>query len=44
MFYLLENKVTGNEVARGKTGIVCFDYARKKVAPVPEILLKGLTG
>jgi acyl-CoA thioester hydrolase len=42
MFYQLQNKGTGKEVARGKTGIVCFDYARKKVAPVPEILSRQL--
>jgi len=44
MYYQLENKQTGKEVARGKTGIVCFDYAKKKVASVPEVLLKGLQG
>jgi acyl-CoA thioester hydrolase len=42
MFYQLQNKVSGKEVARGKTGIVCFDYARKKVAAVPDILIKEL--
>src|SRR6187402_1451582 len=42
MFYHLHNKATGKEVARGKTGIVCFDYDRKKVAHVPEILIRQL--
>ena len=43
MFYLVENKVTGKEVARGKTGIVCFDYGTRKVARIPAVLLKGLS-
>jgi acyl-CoA thioester hydrolase len=42
MLYQIENKATGKEVARGKTGIVCFDYDRKKVASIPEVLLKHL--
>ena len=36
MLYLLENKASGNEVARGKTGIVCFDYEKRKVTAIPE--------
>lgn len=43
MFYLIENKLTGKEVARGKTGIVCFDYDTRKVASIPDILRKKLT-
>lgn len=42
MFYRLTNKVTGKEVARGKTGIVCFDYSRGKVASIPVSLLAKL--
>lgn len=42
MFYLLENTQTGKEVARGKTGIVCFDYEKRKIAAIPEILLHRL--
>jgi len=38
LFYLLENKDTTREVARGKTGIVCFDYAKRKVATIPPAL------
>ena len=38
MFYLVTKKETGKEVARGKTGIVCFDYVARKVASMPEIL------
>lgn len=42
MLYLIENKATGKEVARGKTGVVCFDYDRKKVSSVPAVLLDKL--
>ena len=44
MLYYIENKVTGKEVARGKTNIVCFDYEKRKIAVVPEELLKALHG
>jgi len=44
MVYLLTNKNTGKEVARGKTGVVCFDYERRKVAAIPEVLLTRLIG
>lgn len=30
-------------IARAKTGMLCFDYAKRKVASVPEMLLKMLT-
>lgn len=36
MIYLLQDKVTGRSVASGKTGIVCFDYTKRKVASIPE--------
>ena len=36
LVYRLRNKATGKEVAHGKTGIVCFDYAARKLVPVPE--------
>lgn len=42
MLYRITNKSTGKEVAIGKTGIVCFDYAIKKVAKLPETLLLKL--
>jgi len=38
LLYKMSNKQTGKEVARGKTGIVCFDYEKRKVASVPEVL------
>lgn len=42
MFYLITNSHTGKEVASGKTGIVCFDYDKRKVATIPEVLLSKL--
>ena len=42
MLYKVSKKSTGKEVARGKTGIVCFDYDRKKVASIPVMLLNKL--
>jgi acyl-CoA thioester hydrolase len=38
MLYRITNKESGREVARGKTGIICFDYEMRKMAPVPEML------
>ncbi|MEK6565270.1 MAG: thioesterase family protein [Bacteroidota bacterium] len=34
--YLLTNKKSGKEVARAKTGIVFFDYDKRKIADMPE--------
>lgn len=34
--WIMAEKNSGREVARGKTGIVFFDYANRKVAAVPE--------
>jgi acyl-CoA thioester hydrolase len=42
LLYKLTNKVTGKEVARGKTGIVCFDYEKRKMAAVPDKLYRAL--
>lgn len=42
LLYLLTNKVTRKEVARGKTGIVCFDYNERKIASIPQVLLNKL--
>ena len=36
--YLIVNEETGKEVARGKTGIVCFNYDLRKIAPIPQRL------
>jgi acyl-CoA thioester hydrolase len=42
LLYKLTNNTTTKEVARGKTGIVCFDYEKRKVASIPHILLNKL--
>lgn len=42
MIYLIEQKASGKEVARGKTGIVCFDYEKQKVASIPLVLLEKI--
>ena len=34
--YRVTNRATGAEVARAKTGLVCFDYARGKPVRCPE--------
>jgi YbgC/YbaW family acyl-CoA thioester hydrolase len=44
MMYLITNYVTNIEVARAKTGIVCFDYEKKKVASIPTSFLQKLKG
>ncbi|HEY6897971.1 MAG TPA: thioesterase family protein [Rhodocyclaceae bacterium] len=35
---------SGDEVARGKTGIVFFDYTARKMAPVPEAFKRKAAG
>jgi len=42
LVYLVTHRDSGKEIARGKTGIVCFDYAKKKVASMPQSLLAKL--
>ena len=42
MYYRVTNRTTGREAAIAKTGIVCFDYARRKVASIPESLARNL--
>jgi acyl-CoA thioester hydrolase len=36
LLWCMNEQTSGREVARGKTGIVFFDYAARKVTPVPE--------
>lgn len=38
-YYKITNILTQKEVAMVKTGIVCFDYKTKKVAPIPKEVL-----
>jgi 4-hydroxybenzoyl-CoA thioesterase len=35
LLWCMSEKTTNREVARGKTGIVFFDYATRKVTQVP---------
>ena len=42
LFYKVTNKATGQEIARAKTGIVCFDYQTRKIARIPQSLLLKL--
>jgi acyl-CoA thioester hydrolase len=42
MVYHVMNKTTGKDVAMAKTGIVCFDYEKRKVAAIPGSLAEKL--
>ncbi len=42
ILYLIENSETGKEVARGKTGILCFNYDKRKISVFPEKYSKKL--
>lgn len=42
LYYKITNKATGKEVAHGKTGIVCFDYSKRKMASIPQKLAANL--
>ncbi|MFK7798381.1 MAG: thioesterase family protein [Aureispira sp.] len=42
LYYQMTNKITGKQVARVKTGILCFDYDKKKVAPIPTGFVEQL--
>ncbi len=42
MFYRITNTVTEKEVALGKTGIVFFDYDKRKVATIPPSFLEKI--
>lgn len=35
-FYRLTNKQSGREIARAKTGMVFFDFQRRRMVPMPE--------
>lgn len=39
IFYLISNKKTAVEVAHAKTGVVFFDYEKRKVQSVPEAFM-----
>ena len=44
LYYLLETSRQGNiiTIAKAKTGMVCYDYSMKRIAPVPLNLVKAL--
>lgn len=42
LVYRITNETTGREAARGKTGIVCYDYDKRRVASIPTSLLAKL--
>jgi len=39
LHYKVSNTQTNREVARVKTGILCFDYNEKKIASIPQEVL-----
>lgn len=43
LYYKLE-KITGEPVAFAKTGMICFDYAKKKVVAIPEGIKEKIVG
>ena len=44
LLWRMNERSSQREVARGKTGIVFFDYARRTTAPVPEGFRTRLSG
>jgi acyl-CoA thioester hydrolase len=42
LLYRMTDASTGQEVARARTGMLCFDYAARKVVSVPEALREAL--
>ena len=36
LVYRISEKTSGREVARGKTGVVFFDYEKRETVPVPQ--------
>lgn len=42
MYYRLINKQTAKEVAIGKTGIVFFDYDKRKVSTIPQSFISKI--
>lgn len=43
LVWRMSEKVTGREVARGKTGIIFFDYAERKATAVPPAFVSKVT-
>lgn len=36
LMWKMEDQASGREIARGKSGIVFFDYGTRRIAPVPD--------
>lgn len=43
LLYRITNVKTGKEVARVKTGILCFDYRKNRVSSVPQAFTHSVT-
>jgi acyl-CoA thioesterase FadM len=42
LYYQISNLSTGKAIARIKTGILCFDYESRKIAPIPAEVTEKL--
>jgi len=42
LVWRMSDQATGREVARGKTGVVFFDYGQRKIARMPEAFVARL--
>jgi 4-hydroxybenzoyl-CoA thioesterase len=42
LLWRMDDVASGREVARGKTGIVFFDYSSRQIAPVPDAFARKL--
>jgi len=42
IYYKITNKANKKVIAQVKTGIVCFDYEKRKVTPVPAVVQKAI--
>lgn len=42
LYYRMMNLSTGKELAHVKTGILCFDYATRKVRSLPELFVQTI--
>ena len=38
MIYQIVHRITGKEIARARSANLCFDYEKRKIATLPEIL------
>jgi acyl-CoA thioester hydrolase len=44
LVFRVSDSETGEEVARAKTGMLCFDYQEQKITHVPDDFRKRLMG